>query len=484
MSVNQKLPAGAALGQRPRTVGLVALGCPKNLVDAEWMLGELEAQGYTLTAEARSAEVVLVHTCSFIGPAREESIQAILEAIELKQTGSCRVLLVTGCLAQQHALELARELPEVDAFVGVSEFPRIGEILEAALQGQRPTAVSPPTMGPPEYVPRRLATPPWTAYLKIAEGCDGACTFCTIPAIRGRFRSRPLEALVAEAEWLAAQGVRELNLTAEDTTHYGKDLAGRRQLPELLRALSRVEGIAWLRLLYCYPTKIDEALIEVLATEPKVCAYLDLPLQHGDDEILRAMGRAGRRVSYLRLIARLREAIPDIALRSTFIVGFPGEQRKHFESLRDFLIQAELDRVGFLAYSPEPHTPAASLPHPVRSSVVERRIQELAEVQRQVSRRRQERWLGKRLQVLVEGQQREAPPEGPSLWHGRSFREAPEIDGVVLCESAQALTPGLFVEVLIQRATDHDLQGQVVASETGGAVAEPFDRRQETRYNF
>jgi ribosomal protein S12 methylthiotransferase len=444
--------------RRPRTVGLVALGCPKNLVDAELMLGQLEAQGYTLTPEARAAEVVLVNTCSFIGPAREESIQAILEAARLKRTGACRLLVVTGCLAQQYALELAAELPEVDAFVGVSEFPRIGEILEAAWQGQRPIAVSPPTWEYRENAPRRLATPPWRAYLKIAEGCDGTCTFCTIPALRGRFRSRPLKEVVAEAERLAAQGVRELNLVAEDTTHYGVDLTGRPQLPALLRALAQVEGIAWLRLLYGYPTKVSEELIEVLATEPKVCAYLDLPMQHADDEMLRAMGRAGRRAGYLRLIARLREALPDIALRSAFIVGFPGERRRHFESLRDFLLQAELDRVGFFAYSPEPNTPAAALPQPVPAAVVERRMQELVEVQRRVSRRRQERWVGRRLSVLVEG-----PREGRSGWYGRSFREAPEVDGLVVCESPHPLTPGTFVEVQVERATDHDLYARVVA---------------------
>jgi ribosomal protein S12 methylthiotransferase len=518
---------------RPRrTVGLVALGCPKNLVDAELMLGQLEERGYTLTPDARAAEVVLVNTCSFIGPAREESVQVILEAARLKQSGSCRLLLVTGCLAQQHAPELAKELPEVDAFVGVSEFPRLGEIIDAAWKGQRPIAVAPPTLPYQEYAPRRLATPPWTAYLKIAEGCDCACTFCAIPAIRGRFRSRRPEAILAEAERLAAQGVRELNLIAEDTTHYGVDLecrslcfgaaaeaaalqrerpGVRSLLPDLLRALAQVDEIAWLRLLYCYPTKVHDELIEVIATEPKVCAYLDVPMQHGDDDVLRAMGRAGRRAGYLRLIARLRAAIPDVAIRSAFIVGFPGERRAHFENLRDFVREAELDRVGFFAYSPEPDTPAAELPHPVPPQVIQRRLEELAEVQRMVSRQRQERWVGRRMRVLIEGplpggEEREkregkgkegrkgdrgpgsgdrgrritdhgsritdhrSPPtphsEGRFLWHGRSFRDAPGIDGVVVCESSRPLIPGTFVDVQIEQASDHDLRGRVVEEGT------------------
>jgi len=435
-------------------VGFISLGCPKNLVDSELMLGQLVEQGYTLTPAEREAEVIVVNTCSFIGPAREEAIDTILEAARWKKEGACRWLVVTGCLVQQHRDELARALPEVDAFLGVSEFHRLGEALAALPQGQRPLLVGPPTRPYPEHAPRCLATPPWTAYLKIAEGCDGVCTFCTIPQIRGPFRSRPPEAVLAEAERLAHQGVKELILVAEDTTQYGHDLAGRRLLPELLRDLASIAGVRWLRLLYAYPTRVDDRLIDVLATEPKVCAYLDLPLQHGDNAILKAMGRAGRRESYLRLIARLRERIPDLALRSTFIVGFPGETRARFEALGDFLLQAQLDRVGFFLYSPEPGTPAAARPGRVSERTAARRLEELSQLQADISTRRNERFVGRTLTVLLETW---SPEE--KAWRGRSYRDAPDIDGCVYVQADPALQPGHFVEVRITRAGVHDLWG-------------------------
>lgn len=466
------------------TVGLICLGCPKNLVDAELMLGTLEQHGYRVTNEAAEAEMLIVNTCSFIEAAREEAIATILEAAQLKEKGRCRYLVVTGCLVQMHGEELRRELPEVDAFVGVSEFPRLPEIL-AQLEHSPvpPLAVNQPEMAYPEHLPRRRATPPWTAYLKIAEGCDGACTFCTIPALRGKYRSRPPEAIIAEAERLAKAGVKELILVAEDTTYYGIDLAGRRLLPDLLRQLGQISGLEWIRLLYGYPTRVDEALMEVMATEPKICAYLDLPLQHADDGILRAMGRAGHRDGYLRLVRRLREYLPEIALRSTFIVGFPGEGPREFAILREFLREARLDRVGFFLFSPEPGTPAAEMPHQVPPTVAEQRLEELVAVQAEISRERNETFLGRVLPVLIEGIVTENPGNAEvsswklevggrkcksalrdgdvnsyAVYYGRSYRDAPEIDGLVFV-AGEGLTPGDLVPVRITAAEEHDLHG-------------------------
>ncbi len=445
-------PAASVTAAR---VALVSLGCSRNLVDAEQMLGVLSAHGYRLTRQLDQAEVIIVNTCSFIASARDEAVRTIREAARWKQTGCCDALVVAGCMAQKEPDEVARRCPEVDCIVGLSEFPSLPKLLEQ-VRGparRRPVAVSLPDLPYQEYLPRLRATPPWTAYLKIAEGCDCACTFCTIPTIRGRFRSRAVSDIVAEAERLVADGVRELVLIAEDLTHYGHDLAGRRELSSLLRALGELDGLAWVRLLYCYPTKVDEALIEAMATTPNVARYLDMPLQHADDGILRAMGRGGRRAGYLRLIARLRAAMPDLCVRSTFIVGFPGERHHELARLRDFLAEAQLDRVGFFCYSREPGTPAAELPGQVPRPVAEARLASLAAEQAVISRQRNEGWIGRRLTVLAE--QREA---GGGV--GRSFRDAPEIDGVV--RYSGAAEPGEMVTVEVTAADDHDLRGVLV----------------------
>lgn len=448
-----------ALGGPPRPhasgrVALVALGCAKNLVDAEQMLGVLGEAGYRFVTDLASAEVIIVNTCSFLAAAREEAIREIRAAARMKTAGVCELLVVTGCLAQKDPELIERRCPAVDVVVGVSEFPRIAELLDAARrkQGWRPVAVSLPNLPYQEYLPRKLATPRWTAYLKIAEGCDCRCSFCTIPSIRGSFRSRPIEAVVAEATRLCADGVREVNLIAEDLTHYGQDVYGRRALADLLRALGEVPGLAWIRLLYCYPTKVDDTLIEAMAAVPQVLPYLDMPLQHASAGILKAMNRGGRSDGYLRLIAKLREAMPDICLRSTFIVGFPGEHRAEVAELADFLAAAQLDRVGFFPFSPEPGTPAATLPGQVAHGVAEARIAELAAVQASISAARQEALVGRSLTVLVE-------ESGDGRSTGRSYRDAPEIDGVV--RLAGGAEPGTLVRAVVTAAGTHDVEARI-----------------------
>ncbi len=437
------------------TVALVALGCAKNLVDAEQMLGALCADGYRVTTEAAEATVVVVNTCGFLQSARDEALREIRQAARLKHTGRCEVLVVSGCFAQLTPQTVRDKCPDVDLVVGVSEFPRLAELVRAVRRGgERSVAVSLPNLPYQDYLPRRRATPPWTAYLKIAEGCDCRCTFCLIPSIRGSFRSRPMTAVVDEAARLAADGVREVVLIAEDLTQYGQDQSGRRQLGELLHRLGAVSGIEWIRLLYCYPTRIDDALIEAVAEVDAVTKYLDLPLQHADDGILKAMGRGGRQAGYLRLLDKLRQRLPDICLRSTFIVGFPGERWEELAALERFLTAAQLDRVGFFAYSREPGTPAAELPGQVPPRVAAARVAQLAQQQAAISLARNQRWVGRRLRVLVEA------VSGDQVV-GRSFRDAPEIDGLV--RATGAAEPGELVAVEVTGADVHDLTGRVVS---------------------
>jgi ribosomal protein S12 methylthiotransferase len=443
-------------GGQPR-VALVALGCPKNLVDAEQMLGVLTARGYRLVPDPARAEVIVVNTCGFLQAAREEALREIRAAARLKHVGRCDTLVVTGCLAQADPDGVRAHCSEVDAVIGVAEFARIGELVDAARAGRRDqVAVSAPVAAYRDELPRTLATAPWTAYLKIAEGCDCRCSFCTIPALRGPFRSRPLESVVTEAERLVAGGVRELVLVAEDVTHYGRDRAGAPRLADLLRALGALDRLDWIRLLYCYPTRLDDALLAAMAEVPAVLPYVDMPLQHAHDGILSQMHRAGNRAGYLRLLARLREALPDVCVRSSFIVGFPGERREEFAALESFLEEARLDRVGFFAFSPEPGTPAATLPGRVAPGVARARIARLAERQAAISQQGGNKMVGRSLAVLVESGTREGGV-------GRSYRDAPEIDGVVHVDGAArgALRPGEMVRVRITAADTHDLFGSV-----------------------
>lgn len=432
-------------------VGLIQLGCPKNQVDGEEMLGALaEDGGCEIVAHPRDADVLVVNTCAFIESAKQESVDAILKAVRLKERGGVSKVVVTGCLAQRYRDELAREIPEVDAFLGIESAGRIGNVVFGPKPERRVEASDLSERYP--LVPRarlRETASPWSAYLKVSEGCDHACAFCSIPSFRGRHRSKPIERLVAEAEQLAQSGAVELNLIAQDTTAYGMDLYKRLALPDLLQALGDVEGIRWLRLLYCYPTMVTGPLIDSLRDNPKVLPYIDMPLQHADDMLLSSMKRGGNVDQYRRLFGRLREARPDIALRTTFIVGFPGETDAHFERLLAFVQEIEFDRIGVFVYSPEEGTPAFGFENPVPKKVAMARRDRLMRAQQEISLRRNQGWVGRTLEVLVE-HRRGAEAVG------RSFRDAPEIDGSVAIEDCDA-PAGSFVQATITGARHYDL---------------------------
>jgi ribosomal protein S12 methylthiotransferase len=440
-------------------VGLISLGCPKNLVDSEVMLGTLRGSGFALTTDPAEADVVVVNTCTFIGPARQESVDTILEMAELKRSGRCRRLVVAGCMVQAHRDELQREIPEIDALVGLDDVERIAEAcaLEAGTRFEAST-------GRAQYLyagssPRVLATPGYSAYLKISEGCDHTCAFCAIPSFRGVQRSRSIASLVDEARRLAASGVVELNLIAQDTTDYGTDLRDGTTAADLLRALDQVEGLRWIRTLYAYPNRITPDFIAALASGRRLARYLDLPLQHADAELLKAMRRGGSGDAHLRLLEALRRAVPEIALRTTFIVGFPGETEERFETLLAFVRAARFDRVGAFVYSEEKGTPAAALPDDVPPDVKEDRRARLMQAQEEVSFDRQRALVGRTLPILVEGEHEESE----YLLAGRTEWQAPEIDGsVILTDAPRVLYPGEFVEVRIDEAHAHDLVGAVV----------------------
>ena len=438
-------------------VGLVQLGCAKNQVDGEEMLGALagmEGRTVQFVADKADADVLIVNTCGFIGPAKEESIAAILDAVKRKERGQVSKVIVTGCLAQRYGADLAKEIPEVDAFLGIESAPSVGNVVF----GARPRQINLVEQVADKYplIPQtRLRAPatPWTAYLKVSEGCDHTCTFCAIPGIRGKHRSKPIERLVAEARQLAASGARELNLVAQDTTAYGMDLYGRLALPELLRALADVDGIQWLRLLYCYPTMVRQPLIDALRELPQVIPYIDMPLQHGDDAMLKAMKRGGSVEQYKRLFGRMREALPDLALRTTFLVGFPGETDAQFENLLDFVREMRFDRVGVFTYSAEEDTPAFDLPDAVPTRVMRQRRDALMAAQQPLSLANNQKWLGRTLEVLVESR-RGADGEREAV--GRSFRDAPEIDGAVIVRGCDA-APGTFLPARVVAAAPYDL---------------------------
>jgi len=438
-------------------VGLVQLGCAKNQVDGEEMLGALSGtrgQAVQFVADKADADVLIVNTCGFIGPAKEESIAAILDAVKRKERGQVSKVIVTGCLAQRYGANLAKEIPEVDAFLGIESAPSVGNVVF----GARPRQINLVEQVADKYplIPQtrlRATATPWTAYLKVSEGCDHTCTFCAIPGIRGRHRSKSIERLVAEARQLAASGARELNLVAQDTTAYGMDLYGRLALPELLRALADVDGIQWLRLLYCYPTMVRQPLIDALRELPQVIPYIDMPLQHGDDTMLKAMKRGGSVEQYKRLFGRMREALPDLALRTTFLVGFPGETDAQFENLLDFVREMRFDRVGVFTYSAEEDTPAFDLPDAVPARVMRQRRDALMAAQQPLSLANNQKWLGRTLDVLIESRR---GAEGRTDAVGRSFRDAPEIDGTVMVRGCDA-APGTTVPARVTEAEPYDL---------------------------
>jgi len=440
-------------------VVIVSLGCSKNLVDSEVMAGILAKRGYGLVSSVEEADIAIINTCGFIESAKQESVDTVLEIADRGKRSGLSVLIVAGCLGQRYAAELLKSMPEINAVVGTGEFPRIDEIVERALAGERVVAV-----GHPEYLydhdsPRIMSTPKHYAYLKIADGCDNRCSYCAIPQIRGCLRSRRIESVQTEAEALAAAGCRELILIAQDTTAYGVDLYGRPMLPELIRSLCRLDGIEWIRLLYTYPTRITDDLIDVIIEQPKVARYLDIPIQHVSGRILQAMGRAGDAASLSRLFGRIRERIPDITLRTSLIVGFPGETDEEFSELMQFVEDQKIDRVGVFMYSREEGTAAASLDGQIPERLKKRRYAEIMELQKSISLEKMRARIGSVERVLVDGVSEEC--EWVAV--GRSQREAPEVDGLIYIENERP-DQGAFVDVRITNASDYDLVGEIVSS--------------------
>jgi ribosomal protein S12 methylthiotransferase len=447
-----------------KTLYLLSLGCPKNRVDSEVMLGSLLDEGYTLVEEAEDAEVILINSCAFIGEAKQESIDAILEHARYKESGSCKALVVAGCLTQRYADVLQQEMPEVDYFVGTSAYPRIASILK----GERDRAVIPD----PDYIadsktPRRNSMPRWTAYVKISEGCDNKCTFCIIPTLRGLQRSRPIADIVVEAHRLAGEGAVELNLVAQDLTAYGHDLPGKPRLHELLQALGEVPA-RWIRLHYAYPRDFPDELIDALARQPNLARYLDMPLQHIADPVLRRMKRGRDSAWVRRLVTNLRERVPDLTFRTSFIVGFPGETEAQFDELCEFVEEMRFDKVGVFQFSREEGTASYDLDGQLPQRVKAQRQKKLLGIQRKISKEHQAKLVGKTLDVLVEG----VSEETDLLLEGRWMGQAPEIDGKVYVNRGEARA-GEIVRVEIEQAGDYDLVGGIAGAEAAPTLVTP-----------
>ena len=435
-----------------KKAGVISLGCAKNRVDSEVLIGMLCDLGYEMVQDPRQAEVIFVNTCGFIEPAKEESIEAIFEMAEYKKTGNLKKLFVTGCLAQRYARELSEEMPEVDGFMGVADYSRLPEMLRDAQEGQRPIYMRD---GDRFFKANRvLTTPGYTAYVKISDGCDNRCSYCAIPLIRGKYRSRPFADIVEECKSLARRGVTEITLIAQDTSRYGNDFEQKRSLlPELLRAVAEIEGVHWVRVLYCYPDTSDDRLLDTIANTPKVAPYLDLPLQHIDDEMLLSMNRRGNSDWIKSRIRACRDR--GITLRTTMIVGFPGETEEKFQKLMDFLKEARFDRLGAFAYSPEEGTVGAAMPGQIEEEIKNRRLDQLMSLQQAISLEQNQKRVGEICEVLVEGEQ-----EGKYV--GRSIREAPESDGSIFFSSSKPLVPGQYVMVQLTGADAYDLFGEEI----------------------
>jgi ribosomal protein S12 methylthiotransferase len=449
-----------------KKVGFISLGCPKNLIDSEVMMGQLKQEGYQITADAKTADTVVVNTCGFIDAAKQESIAAILEAAKLKTEGKATRLIVAGCLVERYRDQLKAEMPEVDAFIGTSQINDILSVCDPKTNTRAlpviPLGNQTATYLYDESTPRVLATPSHYAYIKIAEGCDRPCAFCFIPQMRGHFRSRRFGSIVAEAHQLAEEGVRELILVAQDSSRYGEDLGKQDALAHLLRELAHTEAIEWVRVMYTYPTHISDAFLDVLAEEPKAVKYLDIPLQHASQNVLKLMKRGGNRASLERLIERVRARVPEIAVRTTFITGFPGETDDDFSELIAFVKNVEFDRVGVFTYSDEEGTPAFDLPNKVNPRIAKRRRDRLMKEQSKIAKRKHQAMIGQTVPVMFEGESNETE----LLWQGRMETQAPDIDGCVLINDAPddfAPRPGELVKVLIEDAYEYDLVGQIVS---------------------
>lgn len=436
----------------------VSLGCDKNLVDSEVMLGMLADQGYQFTDDEAEAEAVVVNTCCFINDAKEESINTILEMAELKKTGQIRALVVTGCLAQRYCEEIRQEIPEVDAIVGTTAIESITQTLEEILKGKPENHLETLDKAPVGGRKRIVTTGGHYAYLKIAEGCDKHCTYCIIPKVRGNYRSVPMEQLLKEASELAAGGVKELILVAQETTLYGVDLYGEKRLPLLLRNLCRIEGLEWIRVLYCYPEEITEELIQVIGEEKKICHYLDIPIQSGSDAVLKRMGRRTDTAQIKTMVQRLREKIPDICIRTTLISGFPGETEEDHEKTMMFVDEMEFDRLGVFAYSEEEGTPAAQMPEQVPEEIKEQRRDEIMELQQEIAFDEADQMIGRRLKAMIEGKVADE-----DAYVARTYKDAPSVDGYLFVNTERQLMSGDFVDVVITGSNEYDLIGEIVA---------------------
>lgn len=436
---------------------MISLGCDKNLVDSEMMLGFLKRKDVEFTDDETDADAVIVNTCCFIRDAKKESVDTILRISRLKKEGKLKALIITGCMAERYRDEILKELPEVDAVVGTSGYDRIAAVLKKALAGIRTEKFEDLNRLPKVSPKRMLSSAGYTGYLKIAEGCDKRCTYCIIPKLRGSYRSYPLEVLTEEAEQMAQAGVRELILVAQETTVYGKDLYGRKALPELLHRLCRIDGFRWIRLLYCYPEEITDELIETIRTEEKICHYIDMPIQHASDAVLKKMGRRTNRKELEEIIGKLRTAVPDISLRTTLISGFPGETEKDHAELLRFVKKMKFDRLGDFEYSREEGTAAYAFPEQVPAAVKKKRRKEIMELQQEISRSRLRKMKGKELDVLVEGF---LPND--NVYAGRTYMDAPDVDGYLFFSSDSEHMSGDFVRVKVTDASEYDLTGKII----------------------
>lgn len=435
----------------------ISLGCDKNLVDTEVMLGMLASRGYEMTNDEQEADIIVINTCCFIHDAKEESIQNILEMAEYKKNGSAKALIVTGCMAERYRQEILDEIPEVDEVLGTTAYDRILDAVDAALAGQHEVMTADLDALPLPETKRLVTTGGHFAYLKIAEGCDKHCTYCIIPKIRGNFRSVPMERLLKEAQDLAEQGVKELILVAQETTLYGKDLYGEKSLPKLLRELCKISGIRWIRILYCYPEEITDELIQVMKEEPKICHYLDLPIQHANDTILKRMGRRTSKQELIDIVQKLRKEIPDICLRTTLITGFPGETQEQHEEVMEFIDTLEFDRLGAFTYSPEEDTPAATFEDQIDEEVKEDRQADIMELQQEIAFDKAEDMIGREVLVMIQGKVADE-----NAYVGRTYRDAPNVDGLIFINTDVELISGDFAKVKVTGALDYDLIGELM----------------------
>lgn len=435
----------------------ISLGCDKNLVDSEVMLGLLDAKGYQIVDDETQADIIVINTCCFVHDAKEESIQTILEMAEYKTEGRLKALIVTGCLAQRYRQEIIEEIPEVDAVLGTTAYDKIVEAVEEALAGAGHVELENVNALPLVDTKRLVTTGGHYAYMKIAEGCDKHCTYCIIPKLRGNYRSVPMERLIQEAKDLAEQGVKELILVAQETTLYGKDIYGEKSLHKLLRELCKVDGIRWIRILYCYPEEIDDNLIQVMKEEKKLCHYLDLPIQHANDEILKRMGRRTSKAQLEEIIGKLKREIPDITLRTTLITGFPGETEEQHEELKAFVDEMEFDRLGVFTYSPEEDTPAAEMPDQIPEEVKEDRQAEIMELQQEIAFAQAEDMIGEEVLVMIEG-----IVADENAYVGRTYKDAPGVDGLIFINTDEELMSGDFARVKVTGAVEYDLIGELL----------------------